>query len=84
MRDAMGKEPVLVPHDFAGHLQNGAGPLLEAAHDPGRIGPGFVREGPDAGLRIAGDAGVETAVGNDARQGIMAQAVKQPCFAFKG
>ena len=37
LRDTVGEETVLLAHDFGGDLQNGAGALVERAHQPGRI-----------------------------------------------
>ena len=75
MRNAIGEEGVLLTYDLARDLQNGPGALLEAAHDPVGVGPGFVDEGADFlqlafPLRLAGNAGVEGLVRDHARQGI--------------
>ncbi len=37
MRDAMGEEAVLLAHDLGRNLQDGAGALIERAHQPGRV-----------------------------------------------
>ena len=36
MLDAVGEEAVLLAHDLVGDLEDGAGALVERAHQPGR------------------------------------------------